>query len=300
MPVESALWDARGRHVSPFGPTFCWYRLDMATLSARERAALPDRAFAYIDSRGMRRLPIHDAAHVRNALARFNQVDFEDEAARDRARSRLLRAARRFRIVPVGFITSQLEAASRRDGPVSVPAGFVTLLMTDVEGSTSLVNQLGGRFGTLIDDVVAVLRGAVDNAGGCVVEARADEFFAAFEAPRAAVDAAIAMQLALAAQAWVDNVSVRVRIGIHSGYPTPTPGNYVGIDVNTASRVCAAGHGGQIVVTANTREAVRATSAAGVRFVDLGSHRLKGLHAEVALFQIASKGLPMRFPPLRL
>ena len=114
------------------------------------------------------------------------------------------------------------------------------------------------------------------------------------------MDAAIAMQLALAVQAWVDNVSVRVRIGIHSGYPTPTPGNYVGIDVNTASRVCAAGHGGQIVVTANTREAVRATSAAGVRFVDLGSHRLKGLHAEVALFQIASKGLPMRFPPLRL
>jgi class 3 adenylate cyclase len=145
-----------------------------------------------------------------------------------------------------------------------------------------------------------VLREAVDNAGGCVVEARADEFFAAFEAPRAAVDAAIAMQLALAAQAWVDDVSVRVRIGIHSGYPTPTSGNYVGIDVNTASRVCAAGHGGQIVVTANTREAVRATSSAGVRFVELGSHRLKGLHAEVALFQIASKGLPMRFPPLRL
>ena len=137
-----------------FGPTFCWYRLDMATLSARERAALPDRAFAYIDSRGMRRLPIHDAAHVRNALARFTQVDFEDEAARDRARSRLLRAARRFRIVPVGFITSQLEAASRRDGPVSVPAGFVTLLMTDVEGSTSLVNHLGGHFGPLIDGVV--------------------------------------------------------------------------------------------------------------------------------------------------
>ena len=147
-----------------FGPTFCWYRLDMATLSARERAALPNRGFAYIDSGGMRRLPIHDAAHVRNALARFNQVDFEDEAARDQARSRLLRAARRFRIVPVGFITSQLEAASRRDGPISVPAGFVTLLMTDVEGSTSLVNQLGGRFGTLIDDVVAVLRRAVDNA----------------------------------------------------------------------------------------------------------------------------------------
>jgi class 3 adenylate cyclase len=270
----------------------------MATLSASERAALPDRAFAYVDSRGTRRLPIHDAAHVRNALARFGQVAFEDDAARERARERLLKAAQRFRIVPVGFITSELQAAGRRDR--TLPAGFVTLLMTDVEGSTSLVHQLGGRFGRLIEDVVAVLRRSVREAGGHEVEARADEFFAAFEAPRAAVDAAIAMQSALAAQTWVDDVAVRVRIGIHSGYPTSTPGNYVGIDVNTASRVCAAGHGGQIVVTANLREAVRATVPAGVRFTDLGSHRLKGLPEAVALYQVASKGLATRFPPLRV
>ena len=269
----------------------------MATLSASERAALPDRAFAYVDSRGTRRLPIHDAAHVRNALARFGQVAFEDDAARERARQRLLKAAQRFRIVPVGFITSELQAAGRRDDP-ALPAGFVTLLMTDVEGSTGLVQRLGGRFGALIDDVVAVLRRAALDAGGHEVEARADEFFAVFEAPRAAVDAAIAMQLGLAAQAWVDDVEVRVRIGIHSGYPTSTPGNYVGIDVNTTSRVCAVGHGGQIVVTANLREAVKATVPSGVRFTDLGSHRLKGLPEAVALFQVASKGLTTRFPPL--
>jgi hypothetical protein len=65
----------------------------MPRLGATERAQLPDSAFAYIDSHGRRRLPIHDASHVRNALSRFNQVAFEDEAARDRARSRLLRAA---------------------------------------------------------------------------------------------------------------------------------------------------------------------------------------------------------------
>ena len=171
--------------------------------------------------------------------------------------------------------------------------------MTDVEGSTGLVQQLGGRFGALIDDVVAVLRRAALEAGGHVVEARADEFFAVFEAPRAAVDAAIAMQLGLAARSWVDDVDVRVRIGIHSGYPTSTPGNYVGIDVNTTSRVCAAGHGGQIVVTANLREAVKATVPAGVRFSDLGSHRLKGLPDAVALYQVASKGLASRFPALR-
>jgi len=81
----------------------------MARLDARTRASLPDRAFAYIDSRGRRRLPIHDAAHVRNALARFNQVAFESDSTRERTRSRLLRAARKFGIVPVGFITRQLE-----------------------------------------------------------------------------------------------------------------------------------------------------------------------------------------------
>jgi sigma-B regulation protein RsbU (phosphoserine phosphatase) len=82
----------------------------MPRLTASERADLPDSAFAYIDARGRRRLPIHDAAHVRNALARFNQVAFEDEAARERARKRLLKAAKKHGIVPVGFITGQLQS----------------------------------------------------------------------------------------------------------------------------------------------------------------------------------------------
>lgn len=82
----------------------------MARLHARKRTSLPDRAFAYVDSRGRRRLPIHDKAHVRNALARFNQVAFEDDAARERARKRLLNAAKKYGIVPIGFITGQLES----------------------------------------------------------------------------------------------------------------------------------------------------------------------------------------------
>ena len=76
----------------------------MPPLGAKERAKLPDSAFAYIDSHGKRRLPIHDAAHVRNALARFSQVAFEDEGARDKARTRLLRAAKKHDIVPIGSL----------------------------------------------------------------------------------------------------------------------------------------------------------------------------------------------------
>ncbi len=85
----------------------------MSRLGARKRASLRDSAFAYIDSRGRRRLPIHDEAHVRNALARFNQVAFEDEAARERARKRLLNAAKKYGIVPIGFITGQLQSEQR-------------------------------------------------------------------------------------------------------------------------------------------------------------------------------------------
>src|SRR5690242_5823588 len=124
----------------------------MARLGAKERASLSDSAFADVDGSGRRRLPIHDAAHVRNALARFNQVEFESEAARDRARTRLLRAAKRFNVVPIGFITGQLasERAAGRQAPTSLPSGFVTLLMIDVEGSTAIVQALGTEYSRLV------------------------------------------------------------------------------------------------------------------------------------------------------
>jgi class 3 adenylate cyclase len=278
----------------------------MARLDPKERAALPDRAFAYIDSRGQRRLPIHDPAHVRNALSRFSQVRFDSDDDRDRARRRLLNAAKRFRIVPIGFIAGELESA-RNQAPATgappdpLPTGFVTMLMTDVEGSTGLVREVGEGFHALIDELWALLRQCVVAAGGHEVEARADEFFAVFEAPRAAVDAAIAIQRQLPDHRWPIEVTagIRVRVGIHSGYPTSTPTNYVGLDVNTTARICNAGHGGQVLASANTREAVLASTAAGVRFRALGPHRLRGLAEPVALYQVAAAGLPTRFPPLR-
>ena len=275
----------------------------MPRLDPKERANLPDRAFAYIDSTGRRRLPIHDPPHVRNALVRFGQVGFENDAARDRARMRLLNAAKKFKIVPVGFIAGQLQterALGEQPQPLDLPSGFVTMLMTDIEGSTGLVQHLGERYRQLIDDVWSVLRNGVIAAGGHEVEARADEFFAVFVSPRSAVDAAIALQHELLGRSWIDDLEVRVRIGIHSGYPTSTDRNYVGMDVNTASRICAVGHGGQVVVSANTREGVMASAPQGVRFKALGEHKLRGLPEAVHLFQVAAKGLPSKFPPLRV
>src|SRR5436305_1676073 len=87
-------------------------------------------------SGGVRRRPIHDAAHVRNALARFSQVVFEDEGARDRARTRLLRAAKKHGIVPIGFVSAELQPQRK------LPKGMVTFLLTDIEGSTDLLGRL--------------------------------------------------------------------------------------------------------------------------------------------------------------
>ena len=132
----------------------------MARLSTRERAKLPDKAFAYIDGDGHRRLPIHDEAHVRDALGRFERVRFEDDAARERARRRLLNAAKRYGIVPVGFITGQLRSERNARGPdfSTFPTGTVTFLMTDIEGSTLLLRELGEDYAAVLKDVRAIIR----------------------------------------------------------------------------------------------------------------------------------------------
>jgi class 3 adenylate cyclase len=280
----------------------------VARLDSTNRADLPNSAFAYIDSRGRRRLPIHDEAHVRNALARFNQVKFEDESARERARERLLKAAKKHGIVPVGFISGQLQSerevgALRAREPVLLPSGFVTMLMTDIEGSTALVHRLGDRYRELINDVRTILESAASRTGGQVVETRADEFFAVFEDPRTALDAAVTIQRELHGRSWADNAEVRVRIGIHSGSPTINNANYIGLAVHTASRVCGAAHGGQIVISGATRDALRdavkVSTPTGLRFKSLGEYGLRGLPDPVLLFQVVSKGLTSRFPPPR-
>ena len=277
----------------------------MARLVPGERAKLSDKAFAYIDSEGRRRLPIHDEAHVRNALARFNQVVFEDEAARDRARRRLLNAAKRNGIVPVGFITGQFRTErelgrTQRRPPSPLPAGVLTLMMTDVEGSTGLVDSFGADYGHLITSLRRLLRKPVAAFGGHVVEVRADELFAVFKEPRAAIETALVMQQQLGDRVWGANVRVRVRIGLHTGRPTKREGNYIGMAVHTAARICAAAHGGQIVTSETTKAAVERAGLSVIGFRSLGSHLLRGLREPLALYQVQAEGLHSNYPPLRL
>jgi class 3 adenylate cyclase len=278
----------------------------MARLTAAERSKLPDRAFAYVDSTGARRLPIVDAAHVRNALARFGQVEFEDDQARSEARTRLLRAARKYRIVPVGFIDNELRSERAADPQVpgsqvtAVPNGFVTMMLTDIEASTGLISTLGDGYGGVLEEVRSIQRAATAEAGGFVVEERADEFFGAFASPRGALEAAIAIHRAMCARTWLGGVEVRVRIGVHAGYPTVTGANYIGMAVHTAARVCSVAHGGQIVISGDTRTALTDLVPEGVAFRRLGRYRMRGIPDEHDLFQVRADGLPTRFPPVRL
>jgi class 3 adenylate cyclase len=265
----------------------------MPPLDAKQRAKLPDSAFAYIDSRGRRRLPINDAPHVRNALARFNQVVFEDEAARDKARTRLLRAAAKHGVVPVGFVSAQLQPQRK------LPKGRVTFLLTDVEGSTELLHRLEDQYASLITAVRRAMRDAVRKTGGREVDARADDLFAVFDQAPAALEAALAIQRAMHAGPWPDDVEVRVRIGVHSGRPTLTETGYVGMSVHTAARICYAAHGGQILLSSAVRSALLETLAEGVSLRSLGAWRFQGLREPEDLYQVEAADLLTDFPPLR-
>jgi class 3 adenylate cyclase len=267
----------------------------MAKLTAKQRAQLPDRAFAHVGADGERRLPIHDEAHVRNALARFERVAFPDEASRDRARRRLLAAAKKLGILPIGFIDGQLRAA--QGDPSKLPTGAVAFLLTDIERSTALLRALGDDYAHVLRDVRAAIRQAVRAAGGHKVDATGDGFFAAFEDASGALGAAIDLQRRLAAHTWP--AEVRVRAGVHMGRPTLTDSGYIGLAVNTAARVCAAAHGGQILVSGATKAALAGGLPAGVRLRSLGRHRLAGLPRAEVLYQVEGEGLRRRFPAPR-
>ena len=265
----------------------------MARLTAKERAQLPDRAFAYIDSKGNRRLPIHDAAHVRAALSRFGQVHFEDDAARDLARTRLLKAAKKHGIMPIGFVNAQLQRRRK------LPSGTVTFLLSDVERSTELLARLGDGYESLIADVRRLVRSAVRSAGGREVDARGDDLLAVFEHAPAALDAALEIQRTMPTGPWPKGNDVRLRIGLHRGRPTLTDTGYVGLSVHAAARICFAGHGGQIVASGAVRAAVSDSLSEGVGLRSLGAWRFQGLPEPVELFQVEAPGLESEFPPPR-
>jgi len=263
------------------------------TLDAKARARLKHAAFAYVDSRGRRRLPIHDAAHVRNALSRFNQVAFEDDAARDRARNRLLNAAKRHGIMPIGFVNAQFQPEKK------LPAGQLTFLLADIEGSTELLQRLADDYATLLADVRRLVRADVRPPQGHVVSARGDDVFAVFPDAAVAFGAALGIQRRMQEHSWPGGLECRLRIGLHRGRPQLTETGYVGISVHAAARIAFSAHGGQIVMSAAVRTALGKWLPADVTLKSLGAWRFRGLPEPVKLFQVVAPDLSSDFPTLR-
>jgi predicted ATPase/class 3 adenylate cyclase len=173
-------------------------------------------------------------------------------------------------------------------------SGTVTLLFSDIEGSTRLLRRTGEAYPALLERHRTLLREAFERHGGRVLGAEGDEFFVAFATAADAAAAAREGQRALATHDWPEGNEIRVRMGLHTGEPRPVDGNYVGLDVHTAARVMAAGHGGQVVVSAATRSLL----GNGFELRDLGEHLLKDLAGPQQLYQLEIDGLPAEFPPL--
>src|SRR2546423_2389849 len=180
-----------------------------------------------------------------------------------------------------------------------LPTGTVTLLFTDIEGSTRLLQQVGHRYDGILTECRQLLRAAFHRWNGYEVDTQGDAFFVAFARATDAVSAAVEMQRALAAHPWPNGATVLVRMGLHTGEPQRSAEGYVGLDVHRAAPLMSAGHGGQVLLSQTTRDLVEHDLPDGVSLRDLGAHRLKDLPHPSHLFELVISGFPDDFPPLK-
>lgn len=176
----------------------------------------------------------------------------------------------------------------------ALPSGTITLLFSDIEGSTETLKRLGDSYGTLLADHHRLLLEAIESNGGRLIDTQGDATFSVFPSAPQAVAAAAQAQAALAVHPWPSGEKVKVRMGLHTGAPVAIEDRYVGIDLHRSARIMSAAHGRQVVASSVTREL-----APEADWVDLGPHRLKDIERPEHLYQLVVPGLPRGFPPLR-
>jgi class 3 adenylate cyclase len=183
---------------------------------------------------------------------------------------------------------------------LSLPEGTITMLFTDVEGSTGAWERFGGVYGAVIDAHYRVLRESIREHDGAPVRTEGDSCFAVFTRASDAVRCAAAVQQRLAAHAWPAEIGTpRVRMGLHTGELRLQEREYYGPPVNRAARIQAAGHGGQILLSGVTLELARAEMGDTLVVRPLGRHRLKDLAEPELLYELQYAGMASGFPPLR-
>jgi class 3 adenylate cyclase/streptogramin lyase len=178
-----------------------------------------------------------------------------------------------------------------------LPHGTVTLLFTDVEGSTQLQHSLGESYQEVVAEHRRLLESVFAEHGGVVVDRQTESFFVAFARARHAVQAAADAQRAFAEHKWPDGVRVKVRMGIHSGDPEVAGDRYVGLAVSRSARICASAHGGQVLLSSSARALLSDHDRTALR--SLGVYRLKDFEEPEPISQLVVHGLPAQFPPLR-
>jgi predicted ATPase/class 3 adenylate cyclase len=183
--------------------------------------------------------------------------------------------------------------------PQPLPTGTVTFLFTDIEGSTRLLQELGPGYEQVQDEHAAILRKTISEGEGREIRTEGDSFFVAFPTALGALRAVVAAQLELDSHSWSHGRPVRVRMGLHAGEGRLGGDDYLGIDVNRAARIAAAGHGGQVLLSNATRALVEQDLPDGVSLRDLGEHRLKDLALPIRIFQLRIEGLAEEFPELK-
>jgi predicted ATPase/class 3 adenylate cyclase len=179
-----------------------------------------------------------------------------------------------------------------------LPTGTVTMLFSDIEGSTALLSRLGDRYGQALSDHRALMRAAFAACHGREISTEGDSFFVVFGSAVDAVACALAAQLALVGHDWPGGDAVRVRMGLHSGEPARYEDSYIGMDVHRAARIAATAHGGQVVLSEVTLQ-LASPLPTGISVRDLGFHRLKDITAAERIWQLAGPGLWADFPPLK-
>ena len=191
------------------------------------------------------------------------------------------------------------ENERKRTAKRDLPTGTITLLCSDIEGSTRLEHDIGDQYADVLSECHHLLRTVFQEYNGHQVETQGDTIFVAFARATDAVAAAVAAQQALVSHTFSDGAVLQIRIGLHTGEPELASEGYVGLDVHHTAQIMRAGHGGQVLLSQTTRELVEDTLPEGVLLRDLGKHRLKDLQRPNRLFQLVIAGLPTDFPPLK-
>ncbi|MEM6823718.1 MAG: adenylate/guanylate cyclase domain-containing protein, partial [Pseudomonadota bacterium] len=192
------------------------------------------------------------------------------------------------------------SSATLLDRSADIQASERTLLFTDIEGSTALLERLGPSYSDVLLRHHELMRQAISRGGGTEVETAGDAFFVVFPDATSALLAAVHAQSLLQSEPWVSGASVWVRMGIHHGPTKVVNGQFVGIDVHRAARICSCGNGGQIVLSREAAETVNEASLpASVGLRKLGRHRLKDLRYPETLFDVVASDLEQILKPVR-